>query len=124
MKMIIGGACQGKSDYAKAHYPGIRWSDGASCGEEEIFSCEGIVRFHLFVRRWMQAGKDTDMLAKRLQSENPGLILVTDEIGYGLVPVDAFEREYREQTGRICTKLAAVSDRVDRVVCGIGKRIK
>ena len=30
---------------------------------------------------------------------------MTQEIGYGLVPVDAFDRRYRELTGRICTVL-------------------
>ena len=37
---------------------------------------------------------------------------------------DAFEREYREAVGRICTAFADRADRVDRVVCGIGMRIK
>lgn len=50
---------------------------------------------------------------------------MTQEIGYGLVPVDAFDRRYRElEAGRICTVLAANSDQVDRVVCGIGVTIK
>ena len=49
---------------------------------------------------------------------------MTQEIGYGLVPVDAFDRRYRELTGRICTVLATNSDQVDRVVCGIGVTIK
>ena len=40
---------------------------------------------------------------------------MTAEVGYGLVPVDAFERQYREAVGRICTNLAACADRVDRV---------
>ena len=37
---------------------------------------------------------------------------------------DAFDRAYREAVGRICTKLAAYSDEVTRVVCGIGTVIK
>ena len=47
-----------------------------------------------------------------------------DEIGYGIVPVDRMEREYREQTGRVCTRLAAYSEKVYRVMCGIGQVIK
>ena len=50
--------------------------------------------------------------------------LYTDEIGYGIVPVDRMEREYREQTGRVCTRLAAYSEKVYRVMCGIGQVIK
>ena len=56
--------------------------------------------------------------------KNPELILITDEIGYGIVPVDRMEREYREQTGRVCTHLAAYSEKVYRVMCGIGQVIK
>lgn len=38
-------------------------------------------------------------------SEERDLVIVCDEIGCGLVPVDAFEREYREAVGRIMTGL-------------------
>ena len=49
---------------------------------------------------------------------------MTDEIGYGIVPMDLFQREYREKTGRICTELAERSEEVYRIICGIGMRIK
>ena len=52
------------------------------------------------------------------------VILVSDEVGYGVVPVDAFQRAYREVVGRTCTKLASFSRKVTRVVCGIGTVIK
>ena len=51
MKMVIGGAYQGKTDYAKQVYPNLVWSDGASCDLKDIFSCSGIVHFEEFVRR-------------------------------------------------------------------------
>ena len=47
-----------------------------------------------------------------------------DEIGNGIVPLDAFEREYREQTGRAEILLAKKADEVVRVICGIGQKIK
>ena len=40
-----------------------------------------------------------------------------DEIGNGIVPLDAFEREYREQTGRAEILLAKKADEVVRVIC-------
>ena len=52
------------------------------------------------------------------------LSLSAQEVGYGVVPVDAFDRKYREAVGRVCTKLAAYSHKVTRVVCGIGTVIK
>ena len=30
MEMIIGGAYQGKTEYARKQYPQLRWSDGGS----------------------------------------------------------------------------------------------
>ena len=50
--------------------------------------------------------------------------LVSEEVGYGIVPADAFERQYREAVGRVCTELAGKSSRVTRVVCGIGMVLK
>ena len=55
---------------------------------------------------------------QRIQSENPEVVIVTNELGYGVVPVDAFDRNFREATGRVCTQLAEAADEVCRVVCG------
>ena len=52
------------------------------------------------------------------------MILISEEVGYGIVPADAFGRQYREAVGRICTALAAGSSKVTRVVCGIGTVLK
>ena len=60
----------------------------------------------------------------KIISRNPELVIVSQEVGYGVVPVDAFDRKYREAVGRVCTKLAAYSSKVTRVVCGIGTVIK
>ena len=124
MRMIIGGAFQGKMEYAQKEYPGLRWVDGAACSEEELLQCEGVYHFHLYIRKSMEKYEEMRLFADRIIRENPQIVIITDEIGYGLVPIDAFERRYREETGRICTRLAAFSERVDRVVCGIGLPIK
>lgn len=155
MKLIVGGAFQGKRAYAEEQYPGIQWIDGAACAFDEIFCCGGIYHLEEYIRRLMKweqkrsvkekpdvrfAEKQktekmpaewkndehisTERLPELIQSKNPEIILISNEIGYGLVPVDAFERRYREQVGRICTKLAQQAERVDRVVCGVGIRLK
>ena len=124
MRMIIGGAFQGKMEYAQKEYPGIRWVDGAACSEEELLQCEGVYHFHLYIRKSMEKYEEMRLFADRIIRDNPQIVIRTDESGYGLVPIDAFERRYREETGRICTRLAAFSERVDRVVCGIGLPIK
>ena len=61
MKLITGGAYQGKLAFARKEY-GLGedgdWADGAVCGREELFSRKGICHFHLFVRRMLEEGTD------------------------------------------------------------------
>ena len=124
MKMIIGGAFQGKTALAMEKYPDIVWVDGADADWNLIGTAKGILNFHEFIRNEMQKKKDVSGLAEQLISSNPDVVLVSDEVGYGVVAIDAFDRAYREAVGRICTKLAAYSSVVTRVVCGIGTVIK
>ena len=128
MYMIIGGSFQGKLDYALSHTRLKREDilDGACCGRDDIFRAEGIRNFHLYVRRFL-LGLDEKELAdfgQRLALENPDLVLITDEIGCGIVPLEKEERIYREAVGRVCTDLAVRADRVDRVICGFGMVLK
>ena len=124
MRIITGGAFQGKRAFAEKLYPGVEWTDGGRCALDEIRTCRAVYGFHEFVKRWLKQEKSWEELASLMLEKNRGLILICDEIGCGLVPVDAFEREYRESTGRIMNALAEQAERVDRVVCGIGRRIK
>lgn len=130
MKMIIGGAYQGQIEWAQNNYKDIKWIDGELCEFSAVFTCQGIFNFHAYIRRLLREERDIacesklENLAMRLIDKNPKIIIVSNEVGYGLVPIDAFDRQYREQTGRICTELAAFSEEVVRVVMGIGNPIK
>lgn len=124
MELIVGGAYQGQLAYAQKRFPEIEWLDGSLCKKEELFQGQGVYDFQELIRRQMQAGDELTDFAKELWEKNPDLIIVTNEVGSGVVPMERFWRDYREKTGRICTELAAVSLRVHRVVCGIGTVIK
>lgn len=124
LRMVVGGAYQGKRKLAEKLYGNLNWANGGNCPLEEVYTCEGIYHFEKYIRRILKEGRELKGLADSIARKNPGLVILTDEIGYGLVPVDAFERKYREQTGRICTELAEFSLRVDRVVCGVGIPLK
>lgn len=123
--MIIGGAFQGKTRYARELYPELAFCDGETCSLEELLQTQGVIHFQRFIWRClaenMLNGKN---LAREMIENNPGIVIVSEEVGYGLVPIEPLEREYREYTGRVCTELAAYAERVDRVVCGVGLRIK
>ena len=112
MILITGGAYHGKRNYAKQMYPGIDF---------------GMDLFHSYIENRMREGKKLPELLKiveKLKCENSEIVLITDEIGYGIVPTDAFYREYRETHGRVCTQIAAEAKEVHRVICGIGTVIK
>ncbi len=109
MILIIGGAYQGKTEYADRQF-----------GKEYTI----INHYHLTVKEQMKKGEDPIKEAQNLLSGNEDCVIISDEIGYGLVPVDSFEREYREKAGRVNCYLAERAQQVIRVVCGIGTRIK
>ena len=71
-----------------------------------------------------QSEEEILSFADSVVKENPHVIITMDEVGYGIVPMDALERRYRENAGRAGQLLASMADEVYRVVAGIGQRIK
>ena len=78
----------------------------------------------------MQQGKDPELEAKQLMNKAvlagnaDKLVLVSDEVGSGIVPIDAFQREISEKNARVNCNLAGQAEQVIRVTAGIGTRIK
>lgn len=126
MILIIGGAFQGKKAYAQEMLGLLpeQMADGAQCNLEEIYSCRCIYHFHEWVRRRMADMVDWERDAKRIFEANPDVVIIANELGCGVVPMDAFDRNFRETEGRLLTRLAKKSTEVHRVVCGIGTVIK
>ena len=55
MEMVIGGAFQGKAACAEKMYPGISWVKGEEISREELFTAQGVVGFHDFIKKkWKQ----------------------------------------------------------------------
>lgn len=126
MKLVIGGAFQGKKAYVKQHLK-IKeedMADGKDASYEALFHCRCIYHFHEWIKKGIEEKWDFKNLAEELLKRNPEVLIITNELGYGVVPVDAFDRTYRETTGRVCTEIAAVCEQVIRVSCGLGMVIK
>lgn len=129
MKLIIGGAWQGKLTYA-LQTANIETKDGETVAEgaEDSFQaaleCRIIHNFHEYVRRLLKEEKDPDQLIRDIVEHNPDVIITINELGCGIVPQDPFDRRWRESAGRAAVKLAKYSDEVYRMVCGIPARIK
>ena len=131
MILIIGGFAQGKLHYVKQHYghgeDGQAWLilDGTLDVPAGADASQVIVNhLHRYIREQLRQGKDPEEVVESFCREHADCILICDEIGNGIVPLEAEERNYRERTGRTLEKLAAEADEVVRVVCGIGQRIK
>ena len=99
-------------------------ADGRVCGEHEILEADILIHFHEYIKRFGPKITDPACFAQKLAQEHPGLVIVTNELGCGIVPMDAGDRKWREQCGRICTKIAEYSEEVYRVICGIACRLK
>lgn len=131
MILIIGGFAQGKLHYVKQRY--VHCEDGrevtvldgtlalpAKTGAGQVI----VNHLHRYIREQLRQGTDPEAMIENFGKEHPDCILICDEIGNGIVPMEAEERTYRECTGRILEGLAAQADEVVRVVCGIGQKIK
>lgn len=110
MELYIGGVAQGKLEYVKKIHP----------QEENLI----VNKFHLWVRNEMEQGHDVLEALEKFINDNPKAIIISDEIGNGIVPMEDFEREYREIVGRALCQIAEKAERVERVICGLGQRLK
>jgi len=63
-------------------------------------------------------------LVKSLEAAQCPVILVSNEVGTGIVPKNELARRYRDEAGRINQQIAAVADQVIWTVAGIPVTIK
>ncbi len=59
-----------------------------------------------------------EMLAALRRARAARVILVTNEIGMGIVPEDSLSRHFRDVAGRLNQDVAAIADRLILMVCG------
>jgi adenosylcobinamide kinase/adenosylcobinamide-phosphate guanylyltransferase len=69
------------------------------------------------------AGADIDaevnQLANALARHAGPVVLVTNEVGSGIVPDNALARRFRDEQGRLNQRIAALAGRVVLVVAGL-----
>ncbi len=122
MRLIIGGMGQGKADYAASAYDiapgGIVGSLAEAKTSRALYGLENEVA------RCLREGVEPEPLVEELCRVNPDIIIICRELGCGVVPVERFDREWRERTGRICCELAKTAESVERVLCGLPMKLK
>ncbi len=150
MEVYFGGAFQGKLEYVLEKKGCLKVADGAGCSLKDIKEAQVLNHLHLYIKRltykegaaYNTTVDDTittddtitaDTTAKTMSAAeiindiyeaNPDIILICDEVGGGIVPLKKEDRIYRETVGRALCCAVKKSDRVERVMCGIGQCLK
>ena len=117
MDLVIGGAFQGKLSWAAREYD-LKPEELCDLAAEEPRAGARCC-FHLeeLTRRDADAAR---YLPQLLAAD----VVVSREVGSGVVPVDKNERAAREAAGRLGCLLAQRADAVVRVFCGIPVYLK
>ncbi|MEH3123254.1 MAG: bifunctional adenosylcobinamide kinase/adenosylcobinamide-phosphate guanylyltransferase [Sphingomonas phyllosphaerae] len=66
----------------------------------------------------------TDALVAALTGSAARIVLVSNEVGWGIVPDNALARRFRDVAGRVNQRVAAAADRVDLLVAGLPMSLK
>ena len=125
MIMVTGGSFQNKTAYA-LKVTGLMESDiidGAECTEKDALEAKGISNYHTFIKRFFLNGGDPLVFTEKLCRRSVEVVIM-DEIGCGIVPIDRNDRAIREAVGRCGCIIAENSHTVVRVCCGIPIIIK
>lgn len=124
MILIIGGAYQGKGDYAKNTFH-LTQDDIFTCAGPEIdFSHRCIDRLEEFVLACVRQGIDPEAYLREHEVLWQDSIFICRDIFCGVVPMDPVARKWRHTTGLVCQYLAGQADRVSRIFCGLEQRLK
>jgi adenosylcobinamide kinase/adenosylcobinamide-phosphate guanylyltransferase len=70
----------------------------------------------------IEAGVDD--LCRSVQSTKAWLAIVSNEVGWGIVPDNALARRFRDDAGRLNQRMAEIADRVDLIVAGYAVTVK
>ena len=100
MELVIGGAFQGKLTWALRHY-GLTMAD--VCDLEALSRREDVTPYLPLFR---------------------DAVVITREVGGGIVPMDGAERTWREVHGTLVQRLAREAAHVTRILCGLTEELK
>lgn len=126
MHVIIGGAHNGKRAYVKKLLEeqgngDVQWFEGElpKPGSESVVFAG--------IEKWIeQCGLgEQEAIARVMKSvKNRDVIFILTDIGRGIVPIEASQRELRDVCGRLYQRLLDEADEVTRIWYGIAKTIK
>ena len=123
MILVVGGAGAGKRDFVRARL---------GVGADEVADAELVAASCL--DNLQDLLRDPDVLpdeaadpvghAAAIDRIAAYRVVICDEVGCGLVPLDPAQARWRERVGRACCELARRATCVVRVCCGIPAYLK
>jgi adenosylcobinamide kinase/adenosylcobinamide-phosphate guanylyltransferase len=123
MKLIIGGYAQGRLPYVLRRY-NLRREDVFDLAKQPISAWAGQPVLYHVEELVTQAMETQENWAKWVTDPKwQHCIFITQEVGCGLVPVSAEERQWREAVGRMNIMLATQAETVERIFCGLSMQI-
>lgn len=108
MILVTGGLGSGRHEFVRRCFPGRECLEFGPAQAQEALA----------------AGAAPSEAALQLFKRHPDAVIITQEVGCGVVPIDASDRAWREALGRAACVLAAESDTVILMTAGIGTAIK
>ena len=124
MTLIIGGAYQGKLEFAREAF---------SLGEDDVFTCSGteidfsrpcINALEEFTLACVRQGIDPVEYLQSHRAQWENAVFICQDLFCGVVPIDTELRSWRHTTGLVCQYLSREAGRVSRIFCGLEQRLK
>ena len=120
MVLIIGGAYQGKLEFAREKY---------GFSEEQVFTCvDGTIDFSYpcinALEEFVYNCEDPVAYFRENKEQWKDAVLICQDMSGGVVPLGADMRSWRQRNGRLCQYLSKEAEQVSRIFCGLEQRLK
>ena len=124
MHLIIGGAYQGKLDFAKEQYH-LTNDEICYCTQDAVdFSKHCLAQIEEFTYGCVLRNENPIEFFQSHKEEWKHSILLCEDIFCGVVPMGADLRRWREATGELCQYLSKDAEKVSRIFCGLEQKLK
>ncbi|NYF23459.1 bifunctional adenosylcobinamide kinase/adenosylcobinamide-phosphate guanylyltransferase [Sporosarcina sp. JAI121] len=133
MHVFIGGAHNGKREYVRKWLKeqgkhNVQWIEGNCLGGSHLDNSDTIQTTVIAgIEKWLA---ETDLSEEAAIeyvmkcTANRDVVFILTDIGRGIVPVDAQQRNLRDVCGRLYQRMMADADEVTRIWYGLAKTIK
>lgn len=91
--VMVAVRTAGKRDFVRENY-GI--DEILIADYDSVLTAKAVYDFYIFIKKLMADGKDIIAAIDEILEKNHDITIISAEIGYGVVPMDKGDREWRE----------------------------